>query len=258
MRIANSLTSRLASFVIFGLVSTAAPQSFEVASIRPNPGPWHVLHGFTSSGPRLTLEGYTLFDLITEAYNLKTYQVELAKAVPRNLAFGTYYNVLAKAEGNRARTKPEFRSLLQNLLKERCGLQVHRTMKEMSVYALVVGKNGPKFKESGPDANWISNHGVNGRNQNITLVKASMESLADDIQSSFGINRPVIDGTGLTGEYTIKLEATPEFVLSRGDPQPSDVTIFTAIQRQLGLKLKSQNANIEVLIVDHIDKPSAN
>jgi uncharacterized protein (TIGR03435 family) len=181
-----------------------------------------------------------------------------AKSVPQRLAFGTYYNVLAKAEGNQTPSKEEFRQILQTLLMKRCNLEIHRTVKEMPVYALVIDKNGPKFKESPPDADRVSNHGVNGYNQNLTLIKASIDALAGDIQSSFGVSRPIIDKTGLTGEYTIKLEATPEFVLSRGNPQASALSIFTAVREQLGLKLESQKANIEILMVDHIDKPSEN
>ncbi|MFZ0591354.1 MAG: TIGR03435 family protein [Bryobacteraceae bacterium] len=250
--------SGLVLCALFGFASQAAPLSFEVASIRPNRGPWHVLHGFSFSGPTLTLEGYTLFDLVTEAYKLKNYQLMLSGPVPRTVAYDTYYNVVAKAEGDRTPTKSEFRQMLQTLLAERCNLEVHREMKEIPVYALVVGKNGPKFKESAAEANWVSNHGVNGRNQTITLVKAAMESLADDIQGSFGVDRPVVDKTGLTGAYTIKLEATPERVSSRGDAEPGELSVFTAVQEQLGLRLESQRAQIEILVVDHIDKPSAN
>ena len=253
-----SYSAGLISLAIFGCVGAAAPPAFEVASIRPDPGPWRVLHTYRSSGPRLTLEGYYLFDLVTEAYHLKNYQVILAKSVPEKLALGTYYNVVAKAEGNRTPTKQEFRQMLQNLLAQRCSLAVHRTTKEMPVYALVAGKNGPKFKETPPDTNEISHFGVNGRNQNFTLFKASMDDVAGSIQSAFGVDRPVLDKTGLTGEYTVKLEATPEYVLSRGDPQTGDVSVFRAVQEQLGLKLESQKADIEVLIVDHIDKPTEN
>jgi uncharacterized protein (TIGR03435 family) len=193
-----------------------------------------------------------------EAYNLKNYQVTLSKTVPRALAYGTYYDVLAEADADRTPTKAEFRQMLQGLLAERCNLTLHREMKETPVYALLVGRNGPKFKESAPGEHWISNHGVNGRNQNISLVKASMASLADDIQGSFGLDRPVVDKTGLTGAYTIHLEATPEFAMNRGAPQPRDTSIFTAVQEQLGLRLESRKAQIEVFVVDHIDKPSEN
>jgi uncharacterized protein (TIGR03435 family) len=77
-----------------------------------------------------------------EAYNLKNYQVMLSKTVPRSLAYGTYYDVLAKADADRNPTKAEFRQMLQGLLAERCNLTLHREMKEMPVYALLVACRG--------------------------------------------------------------------------------------------------------------------
>lgn len=243
--------------VEFASQSAPPPRVFEVASIKPNPGPWHILHGFSSSGPRLTLEGYTAFDLITEAYSLRNYQVTLAKSLRQSAAYGTYYNIVAKAEGNGTPTKDEFRRMLQMLLVERFDLKFHREMKDMPVYAMVLGKNGPKFKESGPDAALISNHSVNGRNQIMRLSKATLESVAQDIQSTFFVDRPVLDKTGLTGTYDIELEATPEFRINK-DPQPGDVSVFTAIQETLGLKLEPQKASVDVLVIDHIEKSTEN
>lgn len=258
----------IAGRVVFGLMNAPqicaqsastppGPSSFEVASIRPNPGPWHVLLGYSSSGPRLTLEAYTVSDLIGEAYGLKNYQVTLAESRARPIVYGTYYNIVAKAEGDGTPTKGEFRQMLQRLLAERFNLKFHREMKELPVYALVVGKNGPKFKESAPDAVFISHHGVNGHNQNMTLVKATMESLADDLSMDFGIDRPILDKTGLTGTYDIKLEATPEFRINRG-ADPGDISVFTAVQEQLGLKLEPTKGPVEVVVIDHVERPSEN
>ena len=217
-----------------------------------------MLRTFSSSGARVTLEGYTLFELVAEAYSLKDYQVILSRSVPQSLASGTYYNVVAEAAEDRTPTKAEFREMLQTLLTERCDLRVHREKKEMPVYALVVGRNGPKFKESAPQAASMANQTVNGRNQNLILLKTSMESLADSIEGRFGVDRPVLDKTGLTGTYTIQLEATPEYVINHGDPETGDLSIFTAVQNQLGLKLEPQKGQIEILVIDHIDKPSEN
>ena len=189
----------------------ASLPSFEVASIRPHSGPSGVLRGYSTSGPRLTLEVYTIAHLIGEAYDLKDYQVTLAESQARPMVYETYYNIAAKAEGDGTPTRGEFRQMLQTLLDQRFNLKFHYAMKEMPVYALVVGKNGPKFKESAPNKEFSGYVGVNGRNQYMTLVKATMESLADDISGSFAIDdRPIVNETGLTGTYDIKLEATPE------------------------------------------------
>ena len=127
----------------------------------------------------------------------------------------------------------------------------------MQVYALVVGKGGPRFKESAPDASFVGNHGVHGRNQTIKTAKFTMEMLADDLAGYFGVNRPVVDKTGLTGAYDFKFEATPEFRIN-ANAERGDVSVFTAVQEQLGLKLQSQKAPIEILVVDRLNKPTAN
>ncbi len=191
------------------------------------------------------------------AYNLKNYQVADTPALE---AVGeTYYDIAAKAEGDGTPKQGEFRQMLQALLADRFKLKVHREMREMPVYALVVGKNGPKFKESSADANPSGNYGVNGRNQTMSLSKATMEDVARDLRVY--VDRPVVDKTGLKGNYDIKMEATPAFRISRNPDNPSDpgdISAFTAVQEQLGLKLEAQKALIEVLVVDHVERPSEN
>lgn len=231
------------------------PLAFEVASIREKPQPWRVLFGYTASGPRLTLEGYTPAGMISEAYALKNYRVIVADSF--RLLANTYYDVAAKAEGDGTPTRGEFRQMVQVMLADRFGLKVHREMRDMPVYVMVVGKNGPKFKESDPEAPASSYGGVNGRNQYVKLSEATMDSLADGIMNGQWPDRPVVNETGLTGKYDIRLEATPQFRMA-SNPQPDDLTVFTAIQEQLGLRLDAQTRPMEVLVIDRIEKPSAN
>jgi len=233
----------------------AAPLAFEVASIRPHQGPLHVIMGFSSSGSRLNLEGYNRTQLILEAYDLKDYQVSWSSGAGSQ--DDVYYDIAAKAEGDVAPTKSEFRRMLQTLMARRFHLRFHPDTKEMQVYALVVGRNGPKFKKSGPDASDGGLFGVHGRNQTITLPRESMESLAVNISHSFMVDRPVVDRTGLSDTYNIKLEATPEFRINN-NPQPEDINIFTAVQEQLGLKLEPAKAAVQILVIDHIETASEN
>jgi uncharacterized protein (TIGR03435 family) len=229
----------------------AAFPAFEVASIRPHRGPLRNIVDFDSSGPRLRLEGYTLRALIMEAYNVRNYQVSMAAGND------TFFDVAAKAGGDGLPTRAEFRQMLRALLVERFNLKAHYDLKEMPVYALVVGKNGPKFKESASDMTLKGLVGVNGRNQTITMPRETMESLANDIWNSNFVDRPVVDKTDLHGTYDIKLEATPAFRIEK-NPQPEDLSVFTAIQDQLGLKLEPAKANVQILIVDHAEKVSEN
>jgi uncharacterized protein (TIGR03435 family) len=221
--------------------------AFEVASIHANPGPWHVMLGYSSSGPRLTLEAWRPFALIMEAYDLKRYQVSFTSSDD------ALYDIAAKAEGDGTPTKAEFRLMLQRLLADRFHLKFHREMRELPVYAMVIGKSGVKFQESDSEKPFRSYGGVNGRNQYMEYSQVAMEMVANGID----VDRPVIDKTGLTGKYDIRLEATPEFRINN-NPQPEDLRVFDAIQQQLGLRLEPQKANIEVLVVDRMDKPSAN
>lgn len=242
----------LLSSGVFGQ-SAVPSRTFEVASIRPHDGPLHTIFGFSSSGTRVTLEGYSSFGLVMEAYKLKNYQVSFPPSVPQADVF---YDIVANAEGDGAPTRDEFRPMLQKLLAERFNLKVHREMKEMPVYALVIGKIGPKFKESAPDATFSGHGGVNGRNQYMKQSKATMDDMVDAIRNF--ADRPVVDKTGLTGTYDYRIEATLDFRLHDGTDDPNDITIFSAVQDQLGLRLEAQRAMVEILVVDHMEKSSAN
>lgn len=229
------------------------PRAFEVASIKPHDGPLHSIFGFSSSGTRATYEVYSTSRLVMEAYNLNDYQVSFNVRQPED----EYYDIFAKAEGDGAPTRNDFRQMLQTLLADRFKLKVHRETKEMPVYALVVGKNGPKLKESAPDAVWSGRGTVNGRNQAMAQTKATMEDIAEAIRNNGFLDRPVLDKTGLTGTYDFKIESTPQFRINN-NPELGDISVFTAVQDQLGLKLEPQKAPIEILVVDHIEKPTAN
>jgi uncharacterized protein (TIGR03435 family) len=240
--------------LLLALASVAFGQTapeFEVAAIRLAACPCSVLHSFRPAGPNVTFEGYPWISLVTEAYNLKAHEVSFPDALEKAFNFDIFYNIQAKAEGDGPRTVAEFRAMLQTLLKDRFHLKFHYETKEMQVYALVIGKNGIKFKESDPAAAQSARISVNGRNQKLTATRMTMDTLSTNLYL-----RPVVDRTGLKGEYDIVLEATPEFRINN-NPQPGDISIFTAVE-ELGLKLESQRAPIKILVVDSIEKPSEN
>jgi uncharacterized protein (TIGR03435 family) len=173
-------------------------------------------------------------------------------------------------------------AMLKALLVDRCKLAVHRDIKEVSVYSLVVGKNGPKFKETDPS---VEHPGgmklpwggvVVPANGALNLYGVSMASLAS-LLSSMGnmavVGRPIQDKTGLTGRYDLVLKM-PQMGGGPGDVgggpggPPGGVSgpaiedpgssITSTIQDQLGLKLESGKSNVETLVIDHIERPSAN
>jgi uncharacterized protein (TIGR03435 family) len=249
--------ARAFTVVFFTVLLNAQPnpRSFEVASIRPNPGPLRVLRGYNASGLLLTLDGYSIDWLISEAYGLEDYQL-IAANIPHDMQTGgPYYNIAAKASGPEAPTRTDFREMLKELLSSRFQLKFHWENRDIPVYALTQNKNGIKFRESKPDAPRVGNHRVNGRNQTIEVTQETMPELARELRNF--VDRPVVDRTGLTGKYDISVEATPYFRLTN-NPQPEDITMFDAVQQTLGLRLDADKASLPVLVVDSVDKPSEN
>ncbi len=115
--------------------------------------------------------------------------------------------------------------MLQVLLADRFKLKVHREPCEMPVYALVVGKNGPKFKESAPEAVPDIHYGASGRNYEVTMPKAAIDDVLTAIENSL-IDRPVLNQTGLKGTYVIKMTYTPNTPPNRrSEPDPEDISI---------------------------------
>jgi len=230
------------------------PLTFEVASIHLHDAPLRSIAGFSSSGPRVRLEAYTLRHLIMEAYNLKSYQLHVPQGMDHP---NTYYDIAATAPSDTSPTREDFRHMLQSLLADRFQLKAHFEKKETLVYALVVAKNGPRLEISSEQTPPKTLFGVNGRNQFVRTDNVTIPNLAVDLNGGFGVDRPVIDRTGLTGIYKLKIEATPEWTIDR-DPQPGDLSIFTAVQEQLGLKLEPSTTQLDVLVIDSAQKPSEN
>jgi uncharacterized protein (TIGR03435 family) len=222
--------------------------AFDVASVRPHTGDVVVVGG-QFSGPHIRLVALTLTDLIGDAYNCARYQI----AGTQGWIESERFDVLANSPGDTAPTKENLRLMLQALLADRFQLKVHLETRKRPVYALVVGKNGPKLKAS--TAAEYSQTASGNRAALMTFAKATMEQLAGNLYWNAG--RPVLDKTGLRGFYDFTLDWTPDY---GGPPPPnsSGIDIFTALQEQLGLKLEPQKAPIEMIVVDHAEKPSEN
>jgi len=170
-----------------------------------------------------------------------------------------------------ATRKAMLRTMLQTLLAERCRLAVHRETKDKPVFTLVVGKDGPKLKaaESTVQAAILAKHpravpvpgdgGLIGPGQtpgSVELYGVPMGTLALVLTQPAGL--PVVDKTGLTGKYDVKLEMIeqgPPAADGTLDPGPS---VFTVVQGQLGLKLEPAKDKVETLVIDHVERPSEN
>jgi uncharacterized protein (TIGR03435 family) len=165
------------------------------------------------------------------------------------------YNISAKAPDGTLLNREAARPMMQALLADRFHLKAHTDMKEIPVYALVVVRGGPKFKESPPGAQKLLTLQSKGRGSMMTVTSGDMAQLAGQFSKINNVDRPVIDKTGLTGVYDYKLEWGDD-TAAGGDP--GAVSVFTAFQGQLGLRLQPTRAAVQVFIVDHTERPLEN
>jgi uncharacterized protein (TIGR03435 family) len=250
---------RIATMAVVMLAGLAgqAPRAFEVASIRPHPGDSGRVTSETS-GMRFVAEE-PIWLLVLEAYHVEDYQFPIPD--PLSWVKQELFDIQAKAGGDIPPKPEEFREMLRTLLADRFNLKLRREMREIPVFAMVVAKNGPKLEVSASDAKPYRLHEPNGRNTVLRYTVVTVSEIADGVHNGYSLDRPVLDKTGLTGTYTIKLEATGQEKLTRvhdGVGEAGDLSIFSAIQNQLGLKLEAQKGMVEVLVLDHVERPTAN
>jgi uncharacterized protein (TIGR03435 family) len=171
---------------------------------------------------------------------------------------------------NPAKQKEMMHAMLQSLLVERCKLAVHREMPEKPAYALVVAKGGPKFHEAKslepaailkdhPDVAAVPGGGgmfALRAGGSVDFYATPMATVAVVLSNKAG--RVVVNKTGLTGRYDIKL-AMPQAGQSAPDgAQDPGASIFTVVQEQLGLKLEPAKEKVETLAIDHVERPTEN
>jgi uncharacterized protein (TIGR03435 family) len=242
--------------------------SFEVASVKPgDPNNRQVCVCFDPPG-RFIGVNVTLKMLIVDAYNVRNHQIS---GGPNWLA-SAKFDIEAKMP--RATPIPAgldgppqiLRLIEQSLLEERFKLAVHRETRAEQLYELVVDRNGPKLKESTDTLRSGVPQGIGFNKRGyLTGTAAYMLLLVNQLSQMLG--RTVIDKTGLTGTYDFTLKWAPDpgvlGIPADGPdapppPDPDGPSIFTAMQEDLGLKLQSAKGPVEIIVIDHAEKPDAN
>jgi uncharacterized protein (TIGR03435 family) len=223
-----------ALFATLGLAQTAPP-TFEAAVIKPSittdgGSSWRIQPG------RIVMENETLRQMIQQAYGLQDYQY----SGPVWLENDRYY-LEGKAE---TKDPNQLILMLQNLLTERFKLAVHREPKPVSGYALVVAKSGLKIKPAEGEG-W----NFNSNKTRIRVTHANMTEFAKYLSNE--IKQPVVDETGVKDAFTFELQ----YANPRESSDTNLPTIFTALTEQLGLKLEPRKVPVEILIVDHVERP---
>jgi uncharacterized protein (TIGR03435 family) len=227
------------------------PLTFEVASVklaapRGRGGGGRVQ---TLPGGRLSATNVQLRRIVARAYDIKNFQL-IGDAAELDAS----YDIQAVAPGG-SFTDKEISTMLQNLLVERFQLQTHRASKSMSAYNLGIARGGIKFHESGDASGQTF---ISFRTGAITGTRSSLDALCSGISVLLG--RTVFNETGLTGSYDFELHFDPNTTQSPSDPSQNslDPSIFTAFQEQMGLKLEAKTRQVDVLVVDHVERPSSN
>jgi uncharacterized protein (TIGR03435 family) len=225
----------------------SAPPAFEVASVKPVKTSIKEGKRMTTDPGRVTYSNVSLRDCIQAAYGVRPYQISGPGWLDSER-----YDVAAKAAG--AALEPQLMQMLQTLLAERFQLKLHHETKELSVYALVVAKNGPKLLAGDPKA--AANMDFVTVPGGISFHNYPMAALAEQLSGRiFGLEYPVIDQTGLDGVYNLTLKLADSMAdLKRSAEKGENPPVFSVLQEQAGLRLAGQKMPIDILVVDHAEK----
>jgi uncharacterized protein (TIGR03435 family) len=269
------------------LAQSPATVAFEVASVKTvllGGAARRVTGGPGTNDPtRFTYLG-SMWAILQAAFGVKGEQLDQLPEWTRERRFEIDANVPPDA------TKEQLKIMMQNLLKERFDLAFHLTKKEIDAYTLVVAKGGPKLKPAAPPdampgtvsrdaepgtldqdgfpqlppgytANARAGASYTTGSVRMTFRKSSP---ADLIRALGRGVIPISDQTGLTGPYDFKLEYDPESLIRLlpivrpflgSPPDPSNAPdISTALEKQLGLTLRKEKTQVDVVVIDHINK----
>ena len=246
---------------------------FDVISVRENKSGTNAFRS-RSTPDGISVENASLLMLIRQSYAMMNSLDDRFLRVP-DWASKERYDIQAKVDPSDIAELPNLDAtqrglMLQALLADRFKLVTHREVKEQPVYALVIAKSGLKLTESKPDDTHPDGAKEGQDNKRPNAIHMSRGHLAAQAISMPDLEvlltqitgRTVLDKTGLKGNYDVTLNWAPDdgqpTLLNGVSQEETRPSIFTALQEQLGLKLDSQKAPVEVLVIDHVERPSEN
>ncbi|HEY4084484.1 MAG TPA: TIGR03435 family protein [Bryobacteraceae bacterium] len=247
----------------------SASPAFEVASVKPTDP------AYTGRSVRIppddgmvTMRGWSLKNLLLFAWGTGIgLHPSLLSGGPSWIDHDRY-DIVAKSGEQRIPSQDERKQMLRILLVERFQLKYHRESREIPVYALVVGKRRLKMEERRPDDGGAPFSLLMNGGFHLPARDVSMTQLADMLQSLISLtdpdrnDLPVVDRTGLTGKFDFDLTWAPDPALSEGRGAATKLTsgpdLFIAVEEQLGVKIETQKAPMNILVVDHAEKALEN
>ena len=252
-------------FVLLASVSWAQSPQFEVASVRVNHSNGDVSGFPQRSGDRIEMHNTRVYSMIFYAYHLKgAYEIANYDQGPVSME---WYDVDARVPAHA--TNDQVRLMFQSFLADRFKLKAHRETREIPEYELTPGKGKPKLAESTSDDPMKVT--IEGRTlsappnrcmgtlwkegAHVTCHGATAAQIVAEISGALA--SPLVDHTGLTGKYDFDLLYLPEN-RRLDDNAPPTPSLEQAVAEQLGLKLQKTKGPVEVLVIDHFEKPSEN
>ncbi|HVW09836.1 MAG TPA: TIGR03435 family protein [Bryobacteraceae bacterium] len=236
--------------LVCGGSALRADIAFETASVKATPANMQPRDPMQVDSGRVTLNAMSLKILIQMAYEVPEWKIDGANGWIEN----NRYDISAKfPEGANQKQLPE---MLRGLLSERFALQTEEKSKSMKVYALVPAKSGAKLKPSTEATTWtngVMNGGI-GKGR-LVMRDMTMAALAEVLSTRIG--KPVIDQTDIGGKFAIDLKWSPTEMDAAIAPTDGP-SIFTALEEQLGLALRTTTAPVEVISIRHASQPSGN
>ena len=244
-------------------MAAAVNPAFTVATVKPS-DPRNTNWALGTKGTHFFSSNTNVNDLISFGYGVHTKQIVGGPA----WFSADRYDIEGVPDTEGKPNRRQLESMVQALLADRFKLVVHGDKRELAVYALTVGKNGPKLSKSTAAPDGPSGYGF-GPLGTMKVKNMTMAAFASAMQRTV-LDKPLVDQTGLVDKYDFILKWTPDdsqfsqirgtgisVPTGAGDPN-APPGLYTAIQEQLGLKLEPVKALTDVLVVDHAEKPSAN
>jgi bla regulator protein blaR1 len=270
--IAISGIAALATPIVFGILNPLAiraqsAKTFDVTSVKaasPKNRP-----DVRVSPTGIDYTAYSVRALIADAYNFRLASISSPDGRTKDLINGAFFDISAKTDHPVSRA--ELNQMLQSLLRDRFKLTLHHESRTESVYTLTTAASGLKLRESASDGPLESrirpDGGVNCKNTTMQIFSEFLTAR---------LSRVVLDETSLKGQYDfeLKLDGLPSInqlqeaaasgnmeaagAMKRKMVDWTESSIFSDIQKQLGLKLESGRASVDNLVIDHAEKPTEN
>jgi uncharacterized protein (TIGR03435 family) len=237
-----------------------ADPSFDVATIKLSDTSAPHGTGIRSNGRYVAAYNFSVGELIAYSYGLHAKQIVAGELS----LLGTHFDIDGVPDFVGHPNLTQSRLMFQKLLVSRFRLAFHYESRELSAYAIQIAKGGPKLALTTRKPSDSTGFSYNCQ-VILTVRNASVADVAGGMQEAF-MDKPVVDQTGLHDRYDFDLKWTPDESQSYcpGDPMHSrddpnaPPGLYTAIQEQIGLKLVTTKAPVQVMVIDHLETPSEN